>query len=369
MSFTTTENISFVATIFQSFMREKYGIDFNNIRLLTQTMQTVYQNYPQLRNNVDQMNKITISELKEKVLQQVQSQNQTPPPSQSATPLPAPLANSPGSAYPQEQPIQDTPSLPLEVEFVQKLQKLEQQRNAFTPPPPEKFDVKPAEQVYSHPQATASPVIPANIQTVYMPAPERIGTEIKVGSWQRDWLNYPKRNGFYYSRSLPLRLNITDVRLGCVIVPGEIAQGHPILSIYIEGPNNQDHQISIVLDKQCSYYGVYRPATPSLSYMYLLALPWRITLEAADGEAIDLGADKVSYKVIKVDGFVATMEVMEGFAWVGESLRVFSEKKILPTTVLAVRGKEIDVSGVFASEGYLLNYSRQVTILLDAVKN
>ena len=203
-----------------------------------------------------------------------------------------------------------------------------------------------------------------------MPTPARIGQEIKIASWQRDWLSYPKRNGFYYTKPLPPRLNYTDVVLGCLVIPGEIAVGHPLLSVYIEGPNNQDHQLCVLLERIVGGYGIYKPVTPSLSFMYLLALPWRITLEAVDGETIDLGSDRVSFRTVHQQGSIATLEVSESdFARIGDSLRVYSDRKILPGVVVDVRGRELDVRGNFVGEGHLLNYSRQVTLLLDAVKN
>jgi hypothetical protein len=359
MAFLSTENAAYVAAIFQGFMREKYGLEVNNTRLVTQTMNAVYQSYPQYRNQLEQLNKITLTELKEKVLQsapvQVSPPSQTPVaslPTQAPSPVPEPLSP--------------------EIEFVQKLQKLEQQRISFVPPPPNEggLDVKAAEMVYSHPQSSAGQVIPTSIQTVYMPAPARVGQEIKIASWQRDWLNYPKRNGFYYTKPLPPRLNYTDVVLGCLVIPGEVAVGHPILSVYIEGPNNQDHQLCVLLERIVGGYGIYKPVTVSLSFMYLLALPWRITLEAVDGETIDLGSDKVGFRVVRQQGAIATLEVSESdFARVGDSLRVYSDRKILPGVVTEVRGRELDVRGTFVGEGHLLNYSRQVTLLLDAVKN
>ena len=348
-------------------MRDKYNLGINSDpNLLVNTMNAVYQGYPQFRSNLDQLNKITLSELKERVLSATAASGASASAAASMSP-----GASPFSPVPDKE---EAPVVPPEVEFVQKLQQLEQQRTAFVPPPPsqaEKFDVRPAEAVYNHPQSTATPIIPTNIQTVYMPTPPRIGTEIKIASWQRDWLNSPARNGFTYSKGLPPRLNITDVRLGCVILPGAIAMAHPLLSVYIEGPNNKELQISVLLNHIVGNFGVYKPATPSLSFIYLLALPWKITIEAADGEVIDLGADKVPFKVTQTHFFVATMEVpMDNFACVGDSLRVYADKKILPAEVIAVREREIDVKGSgAATEGYLLNYSKQVTLLLDAVKN
>lgn len=368
MSFLTPENGRYIATIFHSFMRDKYNLGINSDpNLLVNTMNAVYQSYPQFRSNLEQLNKITLSELKERVLSATAAS--------ASAGAGAAASMSPGaSAFSPVPDKEEAPMVPPEVEFVQKLQQLEQQRTAFVPPPPsqaEKFDIRPAEAVYNHPQSTATPIIPTNIQTVYMPTPPRIGTEIKIASWQRDWLNNPVRNGFIYSKGLPPRLNITDVRLGCVILPGAIAMAHPLLSVYIEGPNNKELQISVLLNHIVGNFGVYKPATPSLSFIYLLALPWKITIEAADGEAIDLGSDKVPFKVIKTQFFVATMEVaMDNFACVGDSLRVYADKKILPAEVIAVREGEIDVKGCgAATEGYLLNYSKQVTLLLDAVKN
>lgn len=363
MSYITQENALYVSTILQNFLKDRYQIDVATAvpdynRLVTQTMNGIYQLYPNIRNNTDQLNKITISELKDKILQLV---SQSPPP---APPQPPPPPER------QQAPVTTEEEVPPEVAFVSKLQKLEHQRNSFVPPPPEKFDVKAAEAIYSHPQSSAAPVIPANIQTVYMPSPPRIGAELKVASWQRDWLNYPKRNGFVYAGSLPSRINITDVRLGCVILPSNVALRNPLLSIYIEAPNSQEHQISVLLEQIIGGFGIYKTVTHSLSLVYLLALPWKITVEASDGEAIDLGSDKVGFKVLRATPQLTTIEVeVSSFAQVGDSLRVYSDRKILPAIVVATREKELDITGSFTQNGYLLNFTQQVTLVLDCAKN
>lgn len=345
MSFLSQENAHYINQILTDFLKEKHNINLNDNTiseeeyksLLGNTMTFIHQKYSPQRVNITDMNKIAISELKDKIIG---------------------IYNKAKS--------ESSP----ETEFINKLQKLELQRQTFSSLiPPPAAELKAADMVYSHPQSTSAPVQlpPQTSTTVYMPNPTKMGTEVNISSWQRDWINYPKRNSFTWKGQLPIQLDITNVKIGCLVVHKEIGLTYPLISIFIEGPNELDVHVSVVLDKIVGEYAIYKPVTESLSLIYLLALPWKITLEAIDGEEINLGFDKIPFKVERVTNNYTSLIVPENMFKEGDLLRLYNEssKRILASQVIRSNGGTIDVLGQFQYDGYLLNFTKQFTIILE----
>ena len=143
---------------------------------------------------------------------------------------------------------------------------------------------------------------------------------------------------------------------------------NPLLSIFIEGPNELDVHATIVLDKIVGEFAIYKPVTEALGLIYLLALPWKITLESGDGEELNLGIDKLPFKIIRSNPKTTVIQVTDLLdTQEGDSIRLFFEnsKRILPSTVLSIQNNELEISGQFQHNGYLLNYTKQFTIIME----
>ena len=223
--------------------------------------------------------------------------------------------------------------------------------------------------VYNHPQSTTYP-LPQTQQTnttVFIPSAAKVGTEVTISSWQRDWMTYPERNGFIWKGPLPPFLDITNVKLGCLILPLPKKQCPSILSIFIEGPNEKDVYVKAILDKVFDSYGIYKPITESLSYLYLLALPWKINLESIDGEPLYLGRDRIEYKVLSNDSNTTTVKVPDANLFkIFDNIRIFSNNKvILSSIVLAIEENKLIIQGTFQNDGYLLLFDKQFTLVLE----
>jgi len=341
MSFLSQDNAQYINTILSDFLKDKHNINIYDgtlseddyKKLLANTMTFIYQTYNSQKINMNDMNKIVISELKDKIIN---------------------IFNKAKDITP-------------ETDFINKLQKLELQRQNFNTSLPPPIDIKPADMVYNHPQSTSSPIQLPSISTVYLPNPTKMGIEVIISSWQRDWIYYPKRNAFPWKGPLPSQLDLTDVKIACIVLHKDIGIQHPLISIFIQGPNELDVHVSMLLDKISGEFSIYKPITTSLSMIYLLALPWIVTIESSDGEEIDLGYDKIPFSIISSSSHTTTISIQNYTFKQYDNLRLYFEhnKRILPSMVLNIIDNKIEISGVFQHNGYLLNYNRQITIILE----
>lgn len=354
MSFLSQPNAQYITEILYNFLKDKHNIQLFEVasegvykQMLSSAMVQTNQTYGKQYNETD-LTKIVIRKLKETILEMASNVK----PVETVQPIPIEEAS--------------------ETEFINKLQQLEFQRqniNLSMPPPTQMNEIKPAEMVYSHPQSTTYP-LPQTQQTnttVFIPSAAKVGTEVTISSWQRDWMNYPERNGFTWKGPLPPFLDITNVKLGCLILPLPKKQCPSILSIFIEGPNEKDVHIKVILDKVFDSYGIYKPITDSLSYLYLLALPWKINLETIDGEPLYLGRDRIEYKILSNGPAASTIQVPDSNLFkVFDNIRICSNNKvILPSTVLAVEDNKLVIQGTFQNDGYLLLFDKQFTLVLE----
>ena len=336
MQFLTKENADYITDVLKEFLKDKHNIDITDntisdeeyTQMLSTTMTYVHQTY---KLPLQDQNKIVLSELKDKI---VNTYKATDAPDQ----------------------------------FINKLQKLEIQRKTFTSSIPPPLDVKPADMVYAHPQALAAPISNTpTTSTIYMTAPTTRGSELLVSSWQRDWVSVPERNKFIWKGPLPNHLDTTNVKIGCVVISKEVAAAHPLLSIFIEGPNGYEVHGSILYEKIIGEYAIYKPISEGLSYLYILALPWTITLETCDGEYVSLGSDKIPFHVLETKNNETHIVLLDASDFkVGDQVRVYMHhgKRILPSSVLKKQDNELLLQGVF-KEGFLLNFTRQLTIVLE----
>ena len=206
-----------------------------------------------------------------------------------------------------------------------------------------------------------------------MPAPIKIGKEIKISSWDRDWRESSSRNYFTWKGSLPRFVDRTNTRVGCLICVTDILKSTSIISLVVEGANEDEVSVTLIPSHSVGNYTIFRPILESLSYLKLLALPWKVSLESGDGEKIDLGVDGLCYKTLAVseEGYYSTLEY-DGECSEGDSIRVYVEtlKKIIATNILRKRPNgEMDVEGTIPDYGRILNYSRQFVVVLEMVVN
>jgi hypothetical protein len=354
MSFLSQPNAQYITEILYNFLKDKHNIQLFEVasegvykQMLSSAMVQTNQTYGKQYNETD-LTKIVIRKLKETILEMASNVK----PVETVQPIPIEEAS--------------------ETEFINKLQQLEFQRqniNLSMPPPNQMNEIKPAEMIYNHPQSTTYP-LPQTQQTnttVYIPSAAKVGTEVTISSWQRDWMNYPERNGFTWKGPLPPFLDITNVKLGCLILPLPKKQCPSILSIFIEGPNEKDVHIKVILDKVFDSYGIYKPITDSLSYLYLLALPWKINLETIDGEPLYLGRDRIEYKILSNGPAASTIQVPDSNLFkVFDNIRICSNNKvILPSMVLSVEDNKLVIQGTFQNDGYLLLFDKQFTLVLE----
>lgn len=324
-AFLSQENAKYITNTFKKFMKDKYEqtivINEDYYKLLTDTMKEVYNKNGTSSSN----NMIVISELKKHYQE-----------------IPVPISED------------DV--------FFNKLQQLELNRKTFTPViEPVTVTVTPE---------TTSPYLPS-INTVYMPSPIKIGKEIKISSWERDWCDKKSdRNYFIWKGSLPRFVDRTNTRVGCLICLTEILNSSSIISLVIEGANEDEVSVTLIPSHCVGSYTIFRPILESLSYLKLLALPWKISLESGDGEKIALGIDGVCYKTLCVFDGYSRLEY-GGECSEGESIRVYVEtlKKVIATNIIKKRENEIDVVGTVPDYGKILNYSRQFTVILEIVVN
>lgn len=357
MSFLSQPNAQYITEVLYNFLKDKHNIKLFEVttepvykQMLSNAMVQTNQTYGKQYNETD-LTKIVIRKLKETIIEMAETVK-------VIEPVPAPI------------PIEEA----SETEFINKLQHLEFQRqniNLSSPAPSSVSDIKPAEMVYNHPQSMTYPIPQTPVSqttTVYMPSPNKIGTEITISSWQRDWIMYPERNGFTWKGPLPPFLDRTHLKLGCIILPLPKKQCPPILSLFIEGPNESDVHVKAVLEKVFDSYGIYKPVTDALSHMHLLALPWKINLETIDGEPIYLGIDNIPYTILSTDSNKTTTIRVEdsNLFKVFDNIRIFTNKVILPSIILAIHNNDLIIHGTFQQSGSILLFDKQFTLVLEA---
>lgn len=348
-TFATQDNAIYITKTFETFMKDKYSFQYTDYitqheyyKLLGDTMASVFARESG-KKSVGQMNVATLSELKRyfinNYITNVQSQQD--------------------SLEPIVEEKDDN-------EFFEKLQKMELTRKTFktvvtpdilTPPPP------PID-------ATTNNYVPTAITTVYMPAPIKIGKEVKIYSWQRDWINEPNRNYFTWKGPLPKFVDRTNTRIGCMICPKSILQDTNIVSLIIEGANSDEVSVTLIPSYSVGDYTIFKPILESLSYLKVLSLPWKISIESGDSEKLNMGRDALKYTVSALSDNHTTLEVGCDYNE-GDSIRIYNSysKKIIASKVIRVRENEIDVIGKIKENGLLLNYSRQISIVFEITTN
>jgi hypothetical protein len=314
--FLSQENAKYISNTFQKFMKDKYErsivLNEDYYKLLTETMKNVYSKHSTSGATLSAINMITITEMKKH--------------------------------YSEERVAFSEDDV-----FFNKLQQLELSRKTFTPSiePPTKPPV-------------AEPLQIQSINTIYMPAPVKIGKEIKIASWERNWLEEPNRNYFTWKGPLPRFVDRTTTRVGCVIC---YSDRHQMVSLIIEGANEDEVSVSLIPSHTIGIFTIYKPILETLSYLKLLSLPWKVSLETCDGEKIDYGVDNIVFRVIYSSEKYSTIECECDWD-IGDMLRIFTKKQIVSKILRKGEGL-MDVEGYIDTNGTMLNYSRQISIVLE----
>jgi hypothetical protein len=366
--FLSQENAQYISSMFKKFMNDKYKFSYASVisdndyyKLLGNYMNNVYNNYNTTKNTTA-MNFITISDLKKHFLEKYINKEEV------KIDTSAVVFNYEDDTL---ETIKEEPFFSEDSEFFNKLQKLELTRKTFVPSLSAGNISAPTIET-NNPIYSASAQVPNTISTVYMPVPVKIGKEIKIYSWQRDWTSEIYRNNFTWKGPLPKLIDSTTTRIGCLICQTHILQETNMISLIIEGANKDEISISVIPSHSVGEYTIFRPILESLSYLKLLALPWKISLDSGDGMKLNLGKDGISYNIIEEsENYTSILLPDNNFCGLGDSLRIFDEitKKISVSTVLKIRENAIDISGKIKNNGKLLNYSRQISIILEITTN
>jgi hypothetical protein len=211
--------------------------------------------------------------------------------------------------------------------------------------------------------------LPTQISTVFMPQPTVHGQELLINSWQRNWVQYPSRNGFLWNGPLPTGVDLTESRVSHVLLPRAFMETlkSPYLVLQLEGAGGQMSQSILVPAVGGSgigsgTWGTFVPAAPTLGYLKPLACPWRVKLLSAEGRLLELGKD----------GETVRMEAGTG-ANDGDQLWVFGSKgqvhlwnveKTNPWTGHWEDGRAPNGDG---DEGAVVNFTRQWSVLIHTV--
>jgi hypothetical protein len=257
---------------------------------LRQTMKGVVQEVRagKLGGDVDSMNRRVLSLMIPVVLQLVAT---PPPPPSPKRPFPAPVS----MVIPEDPEKQ---ALDKDQLFMERLKELEMTRSLPVASIAATGAATTTETVKSTMDLllpSMNPVnLPTQIATVFMPTPPRRGQELWIQSWQRNWIQYPGRNGFSWAGPIPNGTDLTQTRVVNVFVPEVFHRLHknPYLVLLLEGAGGQTAQVFLVPGADVgSGWRMYAPASADLGYLKPLACPWTVKLVSASGKMIEMGRD------------------------------------------------------------------------------
>ena len=146
-----------------------------------------------------------------------------------------------------------------------------------------------------------------------------------------------------------------------------------MITIRIEGVNEEEEYVSMIPERIVGEYVIYRPVLDTLSYIRLLSTPWTITIETSDGEMINLGNDSINYTINNIirNTTILSVENAANLYNIGNSLRVYLQdnNKIISASIIDVTDNTITIDKVIKSSGKLLNFSNQFSIIIETSIN
>lgn len=370
----TEQNAYYIMNIMKRFMKDKYNFDIETIdsklyfKNTTEIMNNVYNDYGDTYDKTN-LNKVALSELKEFIIKNYINQRKD-------------NINEIENIEGDIEEDKDQKSLDDD-EFINRLQDLELKRKMNISLSKTNKDnlnnIQSFEQVYqtdSNSNYTRAGINNDNnkVQNVFIPIPQKIGKELQIHSWQRNWvLEEPNINGFKWKESLPKQINRTNLKIGCLIAPKKFLLNNGLITIRIEGVNEEEEYVSMISEKIVGEYVIYRPVLDTLSYIRLLSTPWTITIETSDGEMINLGNDSINYTINNIirNTTILSVENADNLYNIGNSLRVYLQdnNKIISASIIDVTDNTITIDKVIKSSGKLLNFSNQFSIIIETTIN
>lgn len=372
----TEQNAYYIMNIMKRFMKDKYNFDIETIdsklyfKNTTEIMNNVYNDYGDTYDKTN-LNKVALSELKEFIIKNYINQRKD-------------NINEIENIEGDIEEDKDQKSLDDD-EFINRLQDLELKRKMNISLSKTNKDnlnnIQSFEQVYqtdSNSNYTRAGINNNDnnnkVQNVFIPIPQKIGKELQIHSWQRNWvLEEPNINGFKWKESLPKQINRTNLKIGCLIAPKKFLLNNGLITIRIEGVNEEEEYVSMISEKIVGEYVIYRPVLDTLSYIRLLSTPWTITIETSDGEMINLGNDSINYTINNIirNTTILSVENADNLYNIGNSLRVYLQdnNKIISASIIDVTDNTITIDKVIKSSGKLLNFSNQFSIIIETTIN
>ena len=372
----TEQNAYYIMNIMKRFMKDKYNFDIETIdsklyfKNTTEIMNNVYNDYGDTYDKTN-LNKVALSELKEFIIKNYINQRKD-------------NINEIENIEGDIEEDKDQKSLDDD-EFINRLQDLELKRKMNISLSKTNKDnlnnIQSFEQVYqtdSNSNYTRAGINNNDnnnkVQNVFIPIPQKIGKELQIHSWQRNWvLEEPNINGFKWKESLPKQINRTNLKIGCLIAPKKFLLNNGLITIRIEGVNEEEEYVSMISEKIVGEYVIYRPVLDTLSYIRLLSTPWTITIETSDGEMINLGNDSINYTINNIirNTTILSVENADNLYNIGNSLRIYlhDNYKIISASIIDVTDHTITIDKVIKSSGKLLNFSNQFSIIIETTIN
>jgi hypothetical protein len=274
-----------------------------------------------------------------------------------------------------------------DVMFMERLQVLEQTRrlplDKWVSPKVDTPVASTMDVMMPAARAAASPAsMASHIATVFLPQPAARGQAVWIHSWQRNWIQYPQRNGFVWNGSIPQGADLTQSRVVSVFLPmvRMKTQQTPFVVLQLEGVGGV-----APIQLFCGFkgmhgdanarWGVYEPLSRELSGMKTMACPWTVKLLTATGKMIKMGADGQS---VVADENKLTLECEDTMGLLpGDECWLFGTQGSTHTwnagicTVSYPNSSKKTYQGQWEDatktikEGQLLNFSQQWCVLLD----
>lgn len=262
-------------------------------------------------------------------------------------------------------------------EFMNKIHQLELRRKTFTLPPQTSQTSKSSqdnnnEDIISKnikPKSFNQSNIPASISTIYMPTPPKIGKEIYINSYDRDWVYEKDRASFRWSKQLP-KMQDMLCRVGCFVGSSKLLQKTSYILLNIQGVNGDNQSVSLIPNYTCNNFTIYKPPLDSLGYLKLFSMPWKITLKTGDDKVIDLGSDGDYYEIFETHPFIKDrtsiyVNKVNNYS-IGQEIRILTEKnEYVDASVININNTYIEIDKSISEKGYVMNFSEQFSILLE----
>jgi hypothetical protein len=354
--FLTKENLGHICDICLQYFKEALGIDVDSVTLQQHVAREMQKLAPLEREGM------TLAELNKRVIVAVRKNFQT-------------TVEEPRVADEHEDANDDS----NDDTFFKKLQQLELQRKVQVIGEPIPQNVKNIAPAVTPPSAPPPPILPPSTIIVQTSENKDIfhnSRVLKVRSWDRMWMYHNARNGFIASPTFPPNVEASFATIVQATMPRS-GSVDPYYDIIIEGAGKQQVCITLGVEKSDDTWVYLRPLSSGLGKWSLLACPWVVTVKDSIGKDVDMGGCdgwNVKNTITKENG--NTVLYLE-HPFHDESVSLMTEfrkdDKIIvknddgdySTNVVYTTYDTVEVKGKSPQNGYVINMSRQVCILLE----